>query len=462
MTMPDRVPHPASFRDPSGFVFRSEGRWYRQVNDRYAGDYRRLMDSGLYDTLTKKNWLIPHTEVDPDQTTGTPGHFKTLLPQQLPFIGYPCEWSPEQLKDAALLTLAIVRLSIGYGMILKDATPLNIQFVEGRALFIDTLSFEQYDASRPWIAYRQFCECFLFPLLLHHYHRQGVHRTLLAYPEGIPAVVTLSLLPLKSRFRPGVWLHVFLPGRIREGSGDKGKTPAFDKHKLRLLIDNLESTIRGLRTASRGAGGWSAYYRDTILGPSYLLEKEKLFREMIAGVSFASALDLGANDGYFSKILAEKKALVLAADADWACISNLYGSAGAGTPLYPLCVDIADPTPAAGFANKERSPLSERAQSDLVTALALVHHLVLGRNIPLGMVAGYFATLTRYLLIVEFVPSTDKKAMELTRNKSFFHTPYDAASFEAQFGLYFTIQRRSPVPGTERVLYLMSKNNPSL
>lgn len=468
--MSDCLPHPASYRDPSGFVFRSEGLWYRQVNTRYTEDYRYLMDSGLYELLTRKQLLISHAEVDRN-LTGSADYYRTLLPQQLSFISYPTEWSPAQLKEAALLTLTILSLSIDKGMILKDATPLNVQFRGGKALFIDSLSFERYDPSRSWIAYRQFCECFLFPLYLHHYHRQGVHKTLIAYPEGIPARTTLSLLPLRSRLRLGVWLHVFLPARIRRdrrNADDAGKPPAFDQKKMHLLADNLKSILQRLGDESRNPTEWSDYYRETILSPAYLQEKEKLFREMIGGIGFASALDLGANDGHFSKILAEKKAVVIAADSDWACVEALFRwtRQGGGAPqaegtIYPLVVDIADPTPASGWFHAERSSFTQRVQSDLVTALALVHHLVLGRNIPLPMIAGYFAALTRSYLIIEFVPSSDEKALEITRNKPVGHTPYDPSWFEHQFGRYFTIERRSVIPGTERILYLMKKNEAS-
>ena len=86
----------------------------------------------------------------------------TLLPQKIEFISYPYEWSFGQLKDAALLTLAVTRSSIEKGMILKDATPYNIQFIDGKPVFIDTLSFTRYDASKPWIAYRQFCQLSYF------------------------------------------------------------------------------------------------------------------------------------------------------------------------------------------------------------------------------------------------------------------------------------------------------------
>jgi len=465
--------HPASYRDPAGFVFIRDGRVYRQVAPAYADDYRLLMDSGLYEKLVAEQLLIPHEEVEAG----------TLLPLQLPVISYPCEWSPDQLKDAALLTLKIMRIAIDHGMILKDASPRNIQWLNARPLFIDTLSFERYDPAHPWIAYRQFCESFLFPLYLHHYFRQGIHRTLAAYPEGMPAGALLPLLPLKSRLRAGVWLHVVLPA-IVVNSGKAGRVgkarPAgqisFDKRKLLLLIGNLEDSLRGLRTEASHAIGWSRYYSETIMSQAYVQEKEKLFREMIAAIDFGSALDLGANDGYFSQILAEKKARVIAVDDQWACTNTLYRAAAtaasegiasptsegnssraSGGHIYPLCVDIAEPTPASGFANTERSSFTERAQCDLVVALAVVHHLVLTKNIPFGLLADYLAILTRQWLIIEFVPVSDEKASALIRDKPVFHKPYDPDAFEAQFALLFSIEQKQLIPGTERILYLMRK-----
>lgn len=452
----------ASYRDPAGFVFRRSGRVYRRVNPVYADEYRQLMDSGLYEKLVSERLLIPHEEVEEE---GGPEYYKTLLPLQLPVISYPCEWSPDQLRDAALLTLNILRIAIDFGMILKDASPRNIQFLNNRAIFIDTLSFERYDPARPWIAYRQFCESFLFPLYLHHYFRQGINKTLAAYPEGMPAGTLLPLLPFKSRFRTGVWLHIVLPARVVT-AGKAGQV-SFDRRKLLLLVGNLEDILRGIRTEAPHAAGWSRYYSETVMSQAYVQEKEKLFREMIAAIDFGSALDLGANDGYFSKILAEKKARVIAVDDQWTCTGTLYRAAAAASPtpgehIYPLCVDIADPTPASGFAHAERPSFTERAQCDLVVALAVVHHLVLTKNIPFGLLAGYLALLTRQWLIIEFVPISDEKASALVRDKPVFHKPYDVHAFETQLALLFSIEQKQLIPGTERILYLMRKKAEAL
>jgi hypothetical protein len=465
--IPDCLPHPASYRDPSGFVFRAAGLYYRQVNRSYAADYEWLFQSGLYKTLTEKGLLIPHSEVEAEEDLpGYPGslpgqsdRYKILLPQQLSVISYPGEWSPSQLKDAARLTLQVMHIALEHGMILKDATPLNIQFREGSPLFIDTLSFEKYDPSLPWVAYRQFCECFLYPLYLQHYLATGIHKILSAWPEGIPAAVTARLLPLKSRFRSGVWLHVLLPGKVRNDRLPGDRPLSFNKNKLLHLTSHLRDSIEGLNTSHTNPSTWNNYYRETIISPSYLAAKDTLFRSFTGDIDFRSALDLGANDGYFSKILAEKEASVIAVDSDWQCINNLYQFTRQhpGMDILPLCVDIADPTPATGFNNAERASFTDRMPADLVVALALLHHLALGRNLPLSKIAAYLATLTRTWLILEFIPLTDPKARDLIRNRKDFSTPYEKTVMEAEFEQYFVIERQVSIPGTERTLYRMKK-----
>lgn len=464
MKMREFFQHPASFRDPSGFMLKIDGVYYRQVQQVYAQDYDHLLQSGLYQALVAKKWLIPHTEI-PENLTGQATWYKTLLPHQLPFISYPCEWCPAQLQEAALLTLKIMLLSMEYGMILKDASPFNIQFAGGNAIFIDTLSFERYDPSRPWVAYRQFCENFLFPLYLHHYTGSGTDRILRAYPEGIPAAITLKGLPLKSRFKLGVWMHVYLPSKVsRDISADRKETMSFDKKKMFHLISHLKSILSDLSATGGSKTTWSHYYSNTISSQDYLQKKEQLFRQFIEGLSWKSALDLGANDGYFSKVLSEGPALsadhtIVAVDADWQCIQNLYHFTRqpSSSPILPLVVDLADPTPATGFHHMERASITSRAQSDLVMALALIHHLALAKNIPLSKIAAYLADLTREYLIAEFIDVADEKSQELLRNRSGWHASYDEVCFEEAFGKYFSIERKEIISGTKRTLYLMQR-----
>ncbi len=453
--------HPASFKDPSGFVFQKNNIFYRQINQTYKDDYDLLISSGLYDELINKKYLLSHQEINENFTGAADpiaiGWYKTILPEQLSFISYPYEWCFGQLKDAALLTLSIQKTAIRHGMILKDATHFNVQFHNGKPVFIDTLSFEKYDSSQPWVAYRQFCECFLFPLYLQKYLRIDVQKLMLTYPEGIPASITKELLPWKSNFNLGVGLHVSLQSKIKTGnnSGDyKGK---FDQKKMLHLVSNLEESIKGCKI-KKDKTTWSTYYDETIISQSYLSEKEIIFRKLISSIEFKKVLDVGANDGFFSKVISEKATSVVSVDFDSHCINNLYAytKKQKASNILPLCIDFSNPTPAIGFNNTERSSFLDRAQFDVLLGLALVHHLAISKNIPLLNIAASFQNIAKQV-IVEFVPKEDEKVQQLLQNRKDIFSNYNEGEFIKAFGKYFDVVTKSKIPGTCRTMYLLNR-----
>lgn len=445
---------PASYRDPSGFVFTKDGEWYRQVNKIYQEDYSLFVSSGLSAELQEAGLLVPHQEIR-ENLTGHPDYFITLKPEPVPVISYPYEWCYDQLKDAALLTLRIMRAAMTRGMILKDATPFNIQFYRGRPVLIDTLSFTRYNPSQPWIAYRQFCETFLFPLLLGKYTRLNMQQLMRVYLEGIPARVTARLLPLRSRWNASVWMHVFLQSRLSDNQpGTNTRTNSFSATKMKNLLAHLEQMTGNCY--QRRQTNWTNYYTETILNKNYLAEKDSLVGRFLQEVNGKCILDLGANDGYFSLLAGRAGFEVVATDADDACINNLYQHLKKEKipSVLPLYLDITNPTPALGFSNTERPAFFTRVQPDLVLALALVHHLAIGNNIPFEKQAAFFASLAPRLL-VEFVPAEDPKTIELLSHKEL--RPYTQEEFEAGFAGCFQVLKKEKVGGSSRIIYLMER-----
>ncbi len=445
-----------SYKDPGGFVFMAGQLIFRQVNQVYATRYDHLMQSGLYEALTAKHWLVPHAEIN-ENLTHTSEWYKTLRPEPIHFISYPYEWTGSQLRDAGILTLLIMRKAMEHGMILKDATPYNVQFHSGRPLFIDTLSFEWYDESKPWIAYRQFCENFLFPLLLEKYTGIPVHHWLTMHPDGIPATTAASLLPFRSRFNAGVYLHVFLPESVARKRKSSSKEIGFSKNKMLNLLQHLESMLR--KTGRLEAGStWSNYYDETILGQEYLKAKENIFRQLLSSTEADTALDLGANNGYFSRILAEGNRQVIATDFDHMCISHLHAQTKKEKirNILPLVLDIANPSAAGGFNNTERPAFHQRIKTDLVTALALVHHLAISKNIPLPRLAAYFNDIAAEL-IIEFPSKEDEKVQLLLANREDIFDDYTESGFEKAFEMYFDIKQKVKIPGALRTLYFMKR-----
>ena len=210
-----------SFRDPSGFIFTVNDTLYRQVNHLYKEEYDLIMSSGLYDHLKKSKTLVAHQEVSLDLSPDPQIAYKVIKPDPIAFISYPYEWCFSQLKEAAILTLAIAKRSLAYGMSLKDASAYNVQFKNGRAIFIDSLSFEKYIEGKPWIAYRQFCQHFLAPLALMAYRDVKMNQLLRTNIDGVPLDIASKLLPLRTRLNFGLLTHIHLHAKSQQRFADK-------------------------------------------------------------------------------------------------------------------------------------------------------------------------------------------------------------------------------------------------
>lgn len=450
--------HAASYKDRDGFVFKHNQKYYRCVNESYFAHYRLLMDSGLYNTLTKKKWLISHEEI----TNGPELNFagaKVLLPQQIPVITYPYEWSFAMWQDAALLTLNIAKKSIEKGMMLKDATPFNIQFFNGAPVFIDTLSLEQYNETKPWIAYRQFCECFLAPLLLQKYCHIELGKIFAVYPDGIPLQVLTSLLPGKAKWNINNYLHVYLQASVKPGKNKNDTTAAkkFTKQKMLLLLNSLTDYVKGLKV-KKNASTWDNYYAETILGDNYLQEKTKLAQTFMNDISFSSVVDLGANDGHFSLLLKNTDKQIVSIDGDINCINELYCKIRSEkiANILPLYNSLNNPSPAIGWNNNERTAFYDRIKGDLILALALIHHLAIGSNVPLSLIADWLVPMGNFL-IIEFVPKEDEKVKLLLQNREDIFTDYTLLDFENVFGKYYNILKKQTVGNTARTLFLLQR-----
>jgi hypothetical protein len=448
---------PGSFRDPSGFVFRHEGALYRQVNESYRAEYDQLMGSGLYAELVAAGLMIPHEELTDVATEN--GAYKIVKPVKVPFISYPYEWCFSQLKDAALLTLEIQKIAISHGMGLKDASAFNIQFVDGQPLFIDTLSFECYHEGNPWVAYRQFCMHFLAPLALMSYRDIRLGEWFRVSVDGVPLDLACSLLPFRTHLSPDLAMHIHMHAKSQKRYADrvleKRKLGKVSKFALSALVDSLESAVKRLAWKP-SVTEWAEYYQDTNYSQDGLSRKRELVAEYIGLSCAKSVWDLGANDGTFSRVASSMGINTVSFDIDPMCVENNYRAVkdGGEKHLLPLYQDLTNPSPGIGWASNERSSLVARGPCDLAMSLALIHHLAISNNVPLSLIANYFASLCRYL-IIEFVPKEDSQVQRLLATRRDIFDRYNTDSFENEFKRYFEILKKSEIKDSSRLLYLM-------
>jgi hypothetical protein len=439
-----------SFRDSGNRVFEADDAVYRGLSAAAAEEWRALAASPLGGDAR----IVATEELD-----DAPEPWSLLLRhERIPFVSYPYEWPFSTLKRAALLQLDLLLDALDAGLILKDATPYNVQWQGPEPVFIDVGSFERYRDGSAWEGYRQFCQLQLYPLMLAAWKGVPFQPWLRGALDGITPAEMRRLLSLRDRFRRGATTHIVLHARLERRYADRAgqvkselKRAGFRKElvvanarKLRRLVDGLE--WQGASAA------WGDYAQTRTYSEADAARKAAFVEEAARSLGPRLVWDLGCNDGTYAKLCAAAGAHVVAADADHHVVDRLARERN--ERILPLVVDLADPPPSLGWRGAERKHLPARGKPDLTLALALVHHLAITRNVPLAELLDWFASLEG-ALVVEFVDRSDEMAQRLLAAKrEGLHDDYTRNAFERLLTERFDIGRRAELAEGRRVLYL--------
>jgi SAM-dependent methyltransferase len=456
---------PASFRDPVSRVFHDGDQILRGLRGQAAADYEALAATRFFADLVASGKLCA-TEVAAGVDPARLGADWSLVlrHERIPFLSYPYEWTFSMLKDAALLHLDVLAAALGEGMTLKDGSAYNLQWHGTAPQFIDIGSFERARDGEPWAGYRQFCQTFLYPLLLQAHLGVGFQPWLRAQIDGIEAAQMRRLLGGGKRFKAGVLKHVHLHAAME--ARHAGATTQSTRKELRSAGFNRElvlATVRALRKLVAGlswrpeASHWVDYQGTCTYSEADRGAKVAFVRQALAGWGrLGLVADVGANDGTYSLLAAEHADYVVAAEFDEAVTDRLYQRLRDERErrILPLVVDLANPSPGIGWRNTERAPFLERVSgADAVLCLALLHHLAIGRNVPLAELLDWLAGLGKRV-VVEFVDPEDPMAARLLANKPEGLFPdYRRDVFDKLIAERFTIERREELPSGTRVLY---------
>lgn len=427
------------------------------MNRGFEADVLQFYESGLHDELASKGLIIPCEQVD-SSLAETTNAAMVLRPERVPFVSYPYEWCFSQLKEAALSTLDTAAFALEKGMILKDASAYNIQFHRGKPVHIDTLSFEKYTPGKPWVAYAQFCRHFLAPLALMAFKDIRLGSLLRNYLDGIPLDLASRLLPWNTRLQPGILLHIHLHAKaIASAERRSSINTASRISDLRPLIASLHSTVSRLKWNPMQSR-WSRYAQISNYSSVASESKKHIVHEFLSRITSTkkNCWDLGANTGEFS-FLAERLGFdVVAWDSDPNVIETLYRKKRSS--ILPLVVDFSNPSPKQGWASQERESFASRGPVGVVMALALIHHLTIGNNVPLDMIAEWFASLGEWA-IVEFVPKNDSQATRMLAARQDVFDDYNETGFETAMKRHFDVVAKKRISDSERCLYLFKNHS---
>jgi SAM-dependent methyltransferase len=456
------VPAPTTFRDPAGSVeIRRDGA-YRSIRAPFDAEILEFLSLPVAQELVTQGRLVA-SEV----ASAADEETLVLRHPRIAFQSFPWEWAPSLWLAAADLTIDLCSELVGHGWLLKDATPLNVLFEGTRPVFVDVLSIERMDPHQPiWLAYGQFVRTFLLPMLA--YSRLGWPLgTALTRRDGYEPEEIYSALGWMARMQQPALSAVTLPSLLAKKKVQAGSVASRAVKEPELARQILLKTLKGLRsqmhkvTPGHRSSTWSDYAETaTHYSEEDHARKKAFVVRALATASPVNVLDVGCNTGVYSNLAADAGAAVVSVDTDLQAVDRLCTSLkGSGRNILPLCVDLAHPTPAAGWENREYASFLGRCTGhfDTVMMLAVLHHLMLRNQIPLDRIAALCGSLTTQHLILEWVPSADPKFQELLRGRDAIYAHLTEAAFREAFGVHFTTVNELTLANRRIMLHLQKR-----
>ena len=455
-----------SFRDPAGQIFQKDGHIYRTINAIAVDDFVFVQNTNFYPKAVNEKRLISAAQVPPEILSSRKAEASYVIEHpRLPFVSYPYEWTFQMLKTAALFHLDFHLDALRDGITLIDASAYNVQFIGASPIFIDTLSLRRYKPGSLWAGYKQFCDQFLNPLLLRSYvglHHNAWYR---GNQEGINASEIRKLLPAHRKLSRRVFTHVTLQDSLQK-TARKGSGPNLGALQeiglplatFRKTLTDLRDWIMGLEAKKTERTVWSDYAKSN----SYALQEE-IFKhdfvdDFVRRRKLSQVWDLGCNSGEYAAVALKAGAdYVVGFDADHGALDLAFRRAQEeGLRFLPLYLDIANPPPSQGWAQQERYGLRERASADGMIALALIHHISIGGNVPLGDAVAWLVGLGPRG-VIEFVPKEDPMVQELLRFREDIFPNYTLENFLGELRKHASVDRTEPSSSTGRLLVEFSR-----
>ena len=449
-----------TFRDPAGSLVVERDRAVRTIRPEFRESVIEFLDSGFYRRAVERGEMVASNI---EQTADG----LRLIHPRVRIVAYPWEWTASQWLAAAELTLRLCDEALDDGWILKDATPLNVLFEGARPVLVDVLSFDRRDpGSSLWLAYGQYVRTFLLPLLMKKLMQWPLELTSFKR-DGYEPAELYSALGWRKRLSPAALWPVTIPALLdRRKTGESVATRTQPVRDAELTLHTLKRTVAGLRKRTRAAmpksanSEWAEY---TSTKSHYSTAESEQKRQWIRGVLDelrpVTVLDVGANTGEFSAMAAEAGAEVVALERDADAAERIAQmSAAKRLKIQTIHADLARPTPAVGWENRESGALLTRLeeQFDLVMLLAVIHHLLLLEQIPLRAIIALCGRLTKRFLVVEWVPATDPMFVSLMRGRDDLYGALNERDLLTACEGLFSVMRVEAL-GNGRMLYLLER-----
>lgn len=454
------------------------GKYLKLISPIVKDEFTNIYKCGLLDELINKN-LIPYTKLS-DYKIENYEDYLVFEQEEVDLI-YPHEFSFSMLKDCALSFLELSEIADKYGYSLKDCHAHNFGYKNGKFVYVDIGSFQTKKSNQFEFPYQEYFAQYIIPLKFLSDGYPEFASAFLEYFYGeVPSIKLINeYLRLNNkflRFFPSsksekiikYWLSLrrinqIEEGKINELSKIKRNLINFLKkiYKNKIIKNFVEYKPNNIKkyvyniSYNNISTTWGNYYdldEKTIKEKFKSTQRFNKMIDIIKDLDIESITDIGSNMGLFLFNLFKKNNKIKKAyciDPDIIAIDKLYLS-NKYYFKFPVVPIVNNPfIPRMLYFHKH---LHERAKSDIVSALALTHHLLLTQNLKIEYILEKLINFTRKYLLIEFMPLglwDGKRAPELP-------AWYNQKWFEENLKKYFKIIK-SEQTEKNRIYYLCIK-----
>lgn len=411
-------PHPLSFLDKNGRLFKIKGEFYRGINLERAAFYESLFTTKIIDKVVSEKLLVP-TEICDLEIQGYP---LILQHYSIPFISYPHEWCDLMLKDAANVFLQLNIELQPYNAISFDARSLNIVFDGSHPLFVDFCAILPIDESMLWERhiYNLFYSYFLYPLTLMSHGYGRIARCLMQESYYLPKKLRqselealkleASTLNLKAYTNKLIsFLSKFIPVHLKKKLKKNLKSASNQNSAQKKFFLNLQKQVNQLELTDppeKQYRCFDLFYSESLEPAKDWTLKQENINRILCDLKPDSVLDLDSNKGWYAQLAAHHGSKVIAFDTDEFYVRKLYRDARQKNAyILPLIMNWMSPS--FNLHNQFFPPVHERLNADLVLGLTLVQHLIFNRYHSLETTVSKLSDFSHRWLVVEYVPKEE-------------------------------------------------------
>lgn len=414
-------------------IFYDEKLFYRVVDAEHAAFFLTMLGTLKHNIKEK---LVKTTLFDGQCSFPKQTHQAVLTHEKISYITYPHEWCALMLKEAALFHLKLQMDLLDNHLYLKDAHPWNILYENGKFVFVDIPSIVD---NSDWhhfyqIMHGMFKPYFFLPLCGYAYGKREWIKKRMESTTLNAATDTINYrncFPYKQlSFKNMLNLFKLITRLFKFDKILRKKTDISHTLKeLYALIDNIP--------VEKENSDYKSYYiqknelSDFMLNDAWN-EKQRSIYQILLNTKISSVLDIACNTGWYSILAAKQGKKVVALDIDEACIEELYSQVKKhGLDIVPLHCALNLLTKDKYSIQSGKRVLinfEERIKCDVVLALGILHHLVLGEGSSFDEVFTLLSNLSNSQVVIEFVDRNDDKVKE---EPSFFKAfSKDSKKFE--------------------------------